>query len=213
MDATINEGVREMTNFYIVRHGETVWNKEHRLQGWLNSPLSSDGIMHAKKLGQQLKGVTFAHAYCSSTERAKETLSYLVQNEKIPIQYEDDLREIYLGNWQGKTLEEIQKEDYFDYDIYTNYPGQYIATHTESFGAVTERALYVLKRIADQYPDENIIIVSHGVTIKCIVNALLQRNIDQLWAPPTIEDTSVTTIEVVNDQWEVKDIGNTSHLI
>lgn len=202
-----------MTMFYLVRHGETVWNKEQRLQGWLNSPLSMDGIMHAKKLGEQFKEVPFAQVYCSSSERAKESLSYLVQNEKMAINYEDDLREIYLGNWQGKTIEEIQKNDFFDYDIYTNYPGQYIATHTESFGAVTERAMYVLKRIARQYPDDNILIVSHGVTIKCIVNAILERDIDQLWAPPTIEDTSVTTIEVVNDQWAVKDIGNTSHLV
>ena len=71
-----------MTVFYLVRHGETVWNKEQRLQGWLDSPLSSDGILHAKKLGEQFKGMSFAAAYCSSSERAKETLTYLVHDNK-----------------------------------------------------------------------------------------------------------------------------------
>lgn len=201
-----------MTMFYLVRHGETVWNKEHRLQGWLNSPLSSDGILHATQLGEHLKEVPFAAAYCSSSERAKETLSYLVHDEKLPFHYEDDLREIYLGNWQGMTIGDIQKNDRFEYEVYTNYPGQFIATHTESFGGVTERAMYVMKKIAKQYPNDTILIVSHGVTIKCIVNAILGRSINEIWAPPTIEDTSVTIVNVEDDQWQVKEIGSTLHL-
>lgn len=201
-----------MTMFYLVRHGETVWNKEHRLQGWLDSPLSSDGILHAKKLGEQLKNVQFAAAFCSSSERARETLSYLVFDKNLPIHFEDDLREINLGNWQGMTIDDIRKHDRFEYEVYTDFPGQYIATHTESFGAVTERAMYVLKNIASQYPDKAILIVSHGVTIKCIVNAILGRSIKQLWSPPMIEDTSVTIVDVVNDQWQVKEIGSTLHL-
>lgn len=201
-----------MTMFYVVRHGETVWNKEHRLQGWLNSPLSTDGILNAKKLSEHLKEVPFAAAYCSSSERAKETLSYIVHDENMPIYYEDDLREIHLGNWQGMTIEDIQKNDRFEYEVYTSFPGQFIATHTESFGAVTERAMYVLKRIANQYPNDAILIVSHGVTIKCIVNAILGRSVNEIWAPPTIEDTSVTIVNVADDQWQVKEIGSTSHL-
>ena len=201
-----------MTVFYLVRHGETVWNKEHRLQGWLDSPLTSEGILHAKKLGEQLKNVQFAAAFCSSSERAKETLSYLVFDKNLPIHIEDDLREINLGKWQGMTIEDIRKHDRFEYEVYTDYPGQFIATHTESFGAVTERAMYVLKKIANQYPNEAILIVSHGVTIKCIVNAILGRSIRQIWAPPTIEGTSVTIVDVANDQWQVKEIGSMLHL-
>lgn len=201
-----------MTMFYLVRHGETVWNKENRLQGWLDSPLSPEGIQRATKLGEQLKNVPFAAAYCSSSERTKETLHYLVHDKSMPIFYEDDLREINLGNWQGMTIDEIRELDRFAYEVYTDYPAQFIATHTESFGAVTERAMFALKSIAKQYPDDTILIVSHGVTIKCIVNAILGRGIGQIWALPTIEDTSVTIVDVVNDYWEVKEIGSTSHL-
>ncbi|MFJ7954165.1 histidine phosphatase family protein [Lysinibacillus sp. NPDC096418] len=201
-----------MTMFYLVRHGETVWNKEQRLQGWLDSQLTSDGIMHAKKLGEHLKSVKFAAAFCSSSERAKETLSYLVHDKNLPIHYVDDLREINLGNWQGRTIDEVRQHDRYEYEVYTDFPAQFIATHTESFGTVTERAMYALKNIANQYPDDKILLVSHGVTIKCIVNAILGRSIKQLWAPPIIEDTSVTIVDVENDQWRVKEIGSTLHL-
>lgn len=205
--------MRVLTIFYLVRHGETVWNKEQRLQGWLDSPLSSEGIVRAKKLGDHLKDVPFVAAFCSSSERAKETLHYLVHDEKMPIYYIDNLREIHLGNWQGMTIDEIRKNDRFEYELYTDYPGQFIATHTESFGAVTERAMYALKSIANQYPKDTVLIVSHGVTIKCIVNAILDRSMEQLWTPPIIEDTSVTILEVTDEQWEVKEISSLMHLL
>ncbi|MGN4127910.1 histidine phosphatase family protein [Lysinibacillus sphaericus] len=200
-----------MTTFFLVRHGETEWNQEHRLQGWLDSPLSEKGILHAKKLGEQLKDIQFVAAYSSSSGRAKETLSYLIADRALPCYFEDDLREIFLGNWQGKTIEDILLTYRFDYELYTDYPAQFIATHTESFGAVTERAMYTLKNIAEKYPYENVLIVSHGVTIKCIINAILERSIHQLWATPIIEGTSVTIIERLDEQWMVKDIGNTKH--
>ncbi|KOS60282.1 histidine phosphatase family protein [Lysinibacillus agricola] len=201
-----------MTTFYLVRHGETVWNKEHRLQGWLDSRLSEKGILHAEKLRDHLKNFSFTAAFSSSSGRAKETMHILVGDRQLPIYYEDNFREIFLGNWQGKTVGDIMTTHRLDYELYTDYPAQFVATHTESFGAVTERAMFTLKKIAEKYPEDNIIIVSHAVTIKCIINAILGRSIDQLWAAPFINGTSVTIIEQFQQQWVVKDIGNIQHL-
>ncbi|KOP80168.1 phosphoglycerate mutase [Lysinibacillus sp. FJAT-14745] len=200
-----------MTTFYLVRHGETMWNKEQRLQGWLDSPLSENGILHAEKLRDHLKNFSFTAAYSSSSGRAKETLHILLGDRQLPIYYEDNLREIFLGDWQGKTVGDIVTT-HPDYELYTDYPGQFVATHTESFGTVTERAMFTLKKIAEKYPENNVLIVSHAVTIKCIINAILGRNIDQLWAAPFINGTSVTLIEKVEQRWLVKDIGNIQHL-
>jgi len=204
--------VRKVTTFYIVRHGETVWNKEQRLQGWLDSPLSEMGILHAQKLAEHLIDIPFTVAYCSTSERARETARYLTAGRELAMHYEDDLREIFLGNWQGKTVEDIMATNRFDYELYTNYPAQFVATHTESFGAVTERAMYTLKNIAKIYPHEHILIVSHAVTIKCIINAILGRGIDQLWSAPYIEGTSVTIIDRLEESWHIEEIGSTQHL-
>lgn len=195
-----------------MRHGETLWNKEQRLQGWLDSPLSENGILHAEKLRDHLKNFSFTAAYSSSSGRAKETLHILLGDRQLPIYYEDDLREIFLGDWQGKTVENIMTTHRLDYELYTDYPGQFVATHTESFGTVTERAMFTLKKIAEKYPENNVLIVSHAVTIKCIINAILGRSINQLWVEPFIKGTSVTIIEHVGTQWLVKDIGNIQHL-
>ncbi len=204
--------MRKVTTFYLVRHGETMWNKEHRLQGWLDSPLSEDGILQAEKLREHIKDLSFVAAFSSSSGRAKETMHILVGDRQLPIYYEDDLREIFLGEWQGRTVEDIMATNRFDYELYTDYPAQFIATHTESFGALTERAMFTLKKIEEIYHDDNVLIVSHAVTIKCIINAILGRSIAQLWAAPFINGTSVTIIERVEQQWHVKEIGNIQHL-
>jgi len=189
-----------------------MWNKEHRLQGWLDSPLSEDGILQAEKLREHIKDLSFVAAFSSSSGRAKETMHILVGDRQLPIYYEDDLREIFLGEWQGRTVEDIMATNRFDYELYTDYPAQFIATHTESFGALTERAMFTLKKIEEIYHDDNVLIVSHAVTIKCIINAILGRSIAQLWAAPFINGTSVTIIERVEQQWHVKEIGNIQHL-
>lgn len=189
-----------------------MWNKEHRLQGWLDSSLSENGILHAEKLRDHLQNFSFTAAYSSSSGRAKETLHILLGDRQLPIFYEDNLREIFLGEWQGKTVEDIMTTHRLDYELYTDYPGQFVASHTESFGMVTERAMFTLKKIAEKYPEGNVLIVSHAVAIKCVINAILGRSINQLWAEPFINGTSVTIIEHVGQQWLVKDIGNIQHL-
>ncbi|MEG0449294.1 MAG: histidine phosphatase family protein [Lysinibacillus sp.] len=201
-----------MTTFYLVRHGETIWNKEQRLQGWLDSPLTEEGIGNAKKLGKRLDQVDFHSVYSSTSGRAKKTTEYIIGDREIPVLYDEDLREINLGDWQGKQIEDILQKDRLPYKIYSEFPGQFHATHTESFGSVTERAICVLKQIALTYPNETILIVSHGVTIKCIINAVLERGISNLWAPPLIEDTSLSIIEADSDKWRVVEVGNTIHL-
>ncbi|MFC9541586.1 histidine phosphatase family protein [Lysinibacillus sp. NPDC056959] len=204
--------MRKLTTFYLVRHGETMWNKEQRLQGWLDSPLSVNGILHAEKLRDHLKNINFTAAYSSSSGRAKETMQILLADRQLPVYDEENLREIFLGDWQGKKVEDIVIA-HPDYELYTDYPGQFVATHTESFGMVTERAMFTLKKIAEKYPENTVLIVSHAVTIKCIINAILGRRVDQLWTEPFINGTSVTIIEQVDQQWHVQEIGNIQHLL
>ncbi|MEK5231852.1 histidine phosphatase family protein [Lysinibacillus sp. FSL K6-0232] len=201
-----------MTTFYLVRHGETVWNQEQRLQGWLDSPLTAAGKEAAQKLQQQLQSIPFVAGYSSSSGRAKETMAILTATRQLPIYYEEQLREIYLGDWQGQRIEDIMTTDRLNYERYTHDPAQFIATHTESFSAVTARAMSVLEKIAKRHRNQPVLLVSHAVTIKCIVNAILQRDICELWAAPFIHGTSVTVIAYKDQQWLVKEIGNIQHL-
>lgn len=202
-----------MTTFYIVRHGETEWNLEQRLQGWLDSPLTQRGKEQASSLSAALRDIHFDACIVSSSGRALETARLLLVGRAVELMIEDSLREIYLGNWQGKRVRDIlMSEERTNYLTYSERPELYIPSHTESFEAVTARAIHTLSSIAERFPTGKILVVSHGVTVKCIVNYVQQLDVADFWAGTWIEGTSVTELFIDKDEWRLGKIGCTAHL-
>jgi probable phosphoglycerate mutase len=86
-----------MITLYITRHGETEWNKEKRMQGWLDSNLTESGIKNAVSLGERLKETEFTAIYSSPSGRTKATTSLIRGERDIPVIYDENLKEIKLG--------------------------------------------------------------------------------------------------------------------
>lgn len=100
----------ELPELYILRHGETVWNAENRMQGGLNSPLTEKGQTQAARQGELLRGLDldgFA-AFSSPQGRAFETAAIAVAPRMPFIRTDDRLREIGVGEWQGKVRDELR---------------------------------------------------------------------------------------------------------
>lgn len=74
-----------MTHFYIIRHGETVFNRKGRIQGWCDSPLTDLGVSQAKQLGKELKNILFDVCFCSTSERAIDTANYILGGRNVKI--------------------------------------------------------------------------------------------------------------------------------
>lgn len=100
-----------MVNLYLVRHGETVYNVEHRVQGWSNSPLTKRGVRQAKEAGKKLSGIRFSYAYCGDLVRQKDTADAILaenQWEDIPrVEIDSRLREVSFGGYEEKPEEEL----------------------------------------------------------------------------------------------------------
>lgn len=202
-----------MTTFYIVRHGETEWNKENRLQGWLNSPLTTFGREQADRLHDALLDIDFEAAYVSTSGRAIETANRVLAGRSVEMVLQEDLREISLGEWQGKTVKEIlASSDATSYVTYSENPENYVAVHTESFEDVAKRAIRVLESVAKCH-DGHVLIITHAVTVISVVNTLLGRGVSEIWSPPWIEGTSVTVLSIEEGEWQIKKIGCTAHLV
>lgn len=202
-----------MTTFYLVRHGETEWNVQQRLQGWLDSALTERGKQQALCLREALLHIDFDVVVTSSSGRALETAKLLTCGRACDIVTDDDLREIYLGNWQGMLIADILlSEDRDSYLAYSTAPATYQAQYTESFEQVTRRAMTVLQQLAKRFPNGNVLIVSHGVTLKCIVNAVLGVEVAHFWTSTSMESTSVTELFVEGNEWRVGKMGSTAHL-
>lgn len=198
---------------YLTRHGQTEWNTENRLQGWEDSSLTGKGIADAKLLANRLKDMDIDIIYSSSSPRAIATAEIVRGNKDVEIVVEQDLREMGVGDWQGKTLEEINRSSPEESHNYWHAPHLYMNTNGgENFFQVQRRAIAVVENIIRQRKHENTLIISHGVTLKSIITYYQNRPMEKLWDPPIVEGASLSLIEVVDENIKVSFYGDISHL-
>ncbi len=100
-----------MPRFILVRHGESIWNSERRIQGSLDPDLSPRGRRQTDLLVSHLRAdirQPVAAVYTSPLRRAAQTAGQIAEALRLPVIPDPDLRELFLGNWEGKTVAEIQ---------------------------------------------------------------------------------------------------------
>ncbi|WP_353477936.1 bifunctional histidine phosphatase family protein/GNAT family N-acetyltransferase [Halobacillus sp. ACCC02827] len=200
-----------MVTIYITRHGETVWNREKRMQGWQNSPLTEQGEKDAASLGDRLRSTEFAAVYSSPSGRAQQTTELIRGERKIPVYLEEKLKEIHLGEWEGRTQEEIKTDFPESFDMFWNAPHRYLPHGGETFEAFRSRIDAFLDSLA-YHSNQNVLIVAHAVVIKCMMLILNGKPLASLWDPPFIHGTSVTVVRLEDGQCEVLLEGDTSHI-
>lgn len=154
-----------MTHFYIIRHGETVFNRKGRIQGWCDSPLTDLGVSQAKQLGKELKNIPFDVCFCSTSERAIDTANYILEGRNIKIISSKKLKEQSFGDFEAEKSVNIFKDG-------VSFPDGYRFCGGENHSDVIERVMNELKKIASEYPNANVLVVCHGSAIKHIVNYL-----------------------------------------
>ena len=154
-----------MTHFYIIRHGETVFNRKGRIQGWCDSPLTDLGVSQAKQLGKELKNIPFDVCFCSTSERAIDTAQYILEGRNIKIISSKKLKEQSFGDFEAEKSVNIFKDG-------VSFPDGYRFCGGENHSDVIERVMNELKKIASEYQNANVLVVCHGSAIKHIVNYL-----------------------------------------
>jgi broad specificity phosphatase PhoE len=157
-----------MKHLYLVRHGETVFNKEGRIQGGgLDSPLTEIGREQAQGLANYFEKseVTFDYFYCSPQGRAMETAEIINRVIKKEIYTDELIKEIYCGEMEGKLHSEIEKSklERLRLDPLEAYTGG------ESLNDVRKRAKLFLDKIQKE-GDTSALIVSHGNFIRAVTS-------------------------------------------
>lgn len=181
------------TTLLLIRHGETPWNLEGRVQGCTDIDLSNAGRLQAKLLADRLKG-NFDAVYSSPLNRAFETGEILCQNTKHTPTKIQDLIEVNFGSWEGLTFPEI-KESYLEHytkwrtdeQVGPMYDGE------KSIQNVARRAKNCITELIKKHPDETIVIVSHGGFIKSALIGLLDLKTN-MYHKFTLGNTCITTL-------------------
>jgi 2,3-bisphosphoglycerate-dependent phosphoglycerate mutase len=146
-----------VTTLLLVRHGETDWNAEGRLQGHTDRPLNDYGRRQARELAERLAGEERVDAvYTSDLGRARETAEIVGARLGLPVGIDPDLREKDWGTWEGLTGDER---------VLVELVG-------ESTEAHRERVMRALDRIAASHPSGRVVVVTHGGSLRRVQAAL-----------------------------------------
>jgi broad specificity phosphatase PhoE len=151
-----------VTTLYLVRHGETAWNRRGLYQGTTDVPLSAEGRTQAETLAAALREVDFDAAYTSPLRRARETAETVLRGRGVPLVEVPELRELSYGLWQGRGMEPAGRcspglEWRWREDPWSvRFPGG------ETLEEVCARAAAALERMRAAHPGGTVLVSGHG---------------------------------------------------
>lgn len=201
----------EITTLYIVRHGQTEWNIEHRLQGHQDSPLTELGIEQAQWLADALQDEVIDYVYSSSSPRAVKTAEIITANRDLPIIACDELMEMSLGSWEGLTQEEAKLDQPEQFQYFWTDPAQFYVTGSETYQEVSQRAVSKVKALLAAHRGKRILLVTHTVVVKLLMAHFEQRPLQALWQLPYIYPASLCQVEIEGEQANIVLHADISH--
>lgn len=199
-----------MTRLFIVRHGQTEWNREGRLQGWKDAPLTEKGVKQAMALRERLKEEEIDFAYASPLGRTLRTVDIILKGRDVKTIEDERIKEINMGVWEGTKSDEIKERFPQVYSDFWERPHLYEPISGESFHELKGRIVPFLKEVLEKHQGENVLIVSHGGASKMILSRFEGRDLEELWKPPKLEEGCLSLVEVEGDEGEVILFGDTS---
>ncbi|CAH2761562.1 histidine phosphatase family protein [Erysipelothrix amsterdamensis] len=198
------------TTIYLIRHGKTLWNQEHRMQGSKNSPLTAEGKQQAMFLQKRLESIDFDEVIVSTSERAQETASLVFP--QTPIRLEPGIREIEMGVWEGQVHQDVKKQYSDQWHAFFNDPLRYTPVGPgERFEDVHNRIVPVVKTLTTQYVGKTIALVSHRITLKVLTNYFMNHNLTSIITQEDFDSTSLTKIVLDEDGTHLIYRNDTSH--
>ena len=167
-------------DFVLVRHGETDWNREKRIQGSKGAPMNAAGHEQAKGLTRGLWEVPIQAVYSSALPRAVETASYVAGPHRVNVTTDPRLNEIHHGDWEGLAESELP-----DLDLYRRWredPSSCTLPGAEPLAAVHARAVEAMREIAARHPasDGLVAVVSHQIVLALLKCHILDRPWSQI---------------------------------
>ena len=161
------------TVLILIRHGETLWNTQLRMQGSLDSDLTPKGESQIKALGEWMKEFPFDYLYCSDTPRAHKTAEAISTFTGHNLNLDKRLREKNLGVFEGLTSEEARERYPETFQQFKTAGASYVIDQGESTQQLLERSLDAIEEIRDRHPQKVAVVVTHGGVVRVLMKHVL----------------------------------------
>ncbi len=197
--------------FHIVRHGQTHWNVQRRIQGQLDSELDEQGIAQAIERGRDFTNMPLEAAYASSSVRTRQTIEHILGARTDSVTYQDELREVCWGIWQGYMWSDIEARHPDMVEAYHKALPHYSVEGAETPAQTQTRGVDAFEAIVKAHQhapvDANILIVSHGDIMKKMLGHYVGVALTQLHTLPSLPNCAHCVIEVNADERRVTRIA------
>lgn len=198
-----------MRRLILVRHGETDWNSEHRIQGQQDVSLNAAGLEQAERLAARFAEMRIDALYASDLSRAYMTAQAINQHHRLPIRKDERLRELGYGKYEGLTFGEIEKRHPQEYSAWVK--DHSVSTHGgETVGQLHARAKSLLDQIM-MTDDEVNVLVGHGGSVKMVICAALRLPEDKYWRF-RLGNTGICELELRHEVWVLESMNDQTHL-
>ena len=178
-----------------VRHGQTKWNVEDRMQGHLDAELSELGLLQARRTAQALAGRQVDSIYSSDLQRAYVTAEIIAEKLRLPVARELILREVCLGQWEGLSLAEAAERFPVEYEAYHRDPIANRPPGAERIESVIARAReFIESVIKDNSMGKTMVVVTHGGIIRGAVCCALEAG-PQMYRRVKVDNASLTQLK------------------
>ncbi len=198
------------TTVLLIRHGETQWNADHRVQGHLDVPLSSRGEEQAQLLAAWLRQEPLDAVYSSDLSRAYRTAEALTR-EGLPLHVEPRLKEAGFGSFQGLTTQEIAEQFPEPFRLWREDAIRHRPPGGETLEDLQERCMAALAELIPRHPEQVIAVVAHGGPVRVMVCGLLGVSLD-VYPMLRVDNTSLSRIVYGSKGPVLAGYNQTAHL-
>ena len=200
------------TEITIIRHGETMWNVQKRIQGQRNSKLSENGITQAELVAKALVKREFDVLVSSDLGRAIETAKIINKQLLLPHEYNANLRERSFGIFEGKNFAEIEEKYPEEFLRYKERNPEFVVPGGESIEQMYKRITSEIESVARKFKDQKVLIVSHGLVLEMMMYRTFNLKLDEPRAF-SINNSSISSFYIDENNWFLKEWGVIEHLV
>lgn len=193
---------------YIVRHGETIWNKAGKLQGSTDIELNDAGRELARITGEALKDTRIDKIYSSPLKRAYETACLIRGDRDIPVITDERIKELCFGNLEGQVMSDMKEDPESHFKNFFEAPHKYVPDEKgESLHDLCKRTAQFMDEVIIPQSNvcERIVIVGHGAMNKAIMCHVKKHGIDKLWSGGLQKNCNVIIVDYTDGAFTVID--------
>ncbi len=195
----------------MVRHGETAWNAEGRVQGQLDIPLSDAGLAQARALAAVLGNESFSAIYASDLTRVRQTAQPSADRLRLQVALEPNLRERHYGVFQSMTYAEAKARMPQEYARFRAKDPDFAFTSGESLVSFQQRALFCIENLIKKHTGESLLVFTHGGVLEMIYRHATGRGLSSA-RDFEIPNAAINRIEIGAQGWRVSIWADISHL-